>query len=236
MNYNVANGQLTVPAPSGTAPFVISSNEVVTNLNADLLDGNHASAFATSGHNHEIQNLTNFSSRVYDATISRTKNTVLAAPNGSNGAASFRALVAADIPTLTMSKISDAPSTKALTVNGTAYNVYTSSTSLPTILAPTGYGTANYILATNASGNGLNWVAKPTSNVSTAAYVSSSSTGKTQITAAQSDPYYNLVEGSTVNRSIQFKAGTGMSISSSTGGVITFTNSIASTLNTISSY
>jgi len=36
----------------------------------------------------------------YDASVSRTANTVLAAPNGGNGAATFRALVAADIPTV----------------------------------------------------------------------------------------------------------------------------------------
>lgn len=36
----------------------------------------------------------------YDSSISRTANTVLAAPNGSNGVATFRALVAADIPTV----------------------------------------------------------------------------------------------------------------------------------------
>ena len=38
--------------------------------------------------------------RIYDATASRTANTVLAAPNDSAGPASFRALVAADIPSL----------------------------------------------------------------------------------------------------------------------------------------
>ena len=42
-----------------------------------------------------------------DLTTSRTANTVLAAPNGSNGAGSFRALVAADIPSLAHTKISD---------------------------------------------------------------------------------------------------------------------------------
>ncbi len=42
----------------------------------------------------------------YDANISRTANTVLAAPNGSAGSATFRKLVAADIPTLAISKIS----------------------------------------------------------------------------------------------------------------------------------
>ena len=44
------------------------------------------------------------------ATISRTANTVLAAPNGKAGSASFRALVAADIPSITKSKITDFPS------------------------------------------------------------------------------------------------------------------------------
>lgn len=42
---------------------------------------------------------------------SRTANTVLAAPNGSNGAASFRDLVAADIPALAISKITNLQST-----------------------------------------------------------------------------------------------------------------------------
>ncbi len=32
--------------PSGTPPFTVTSTDVVTNLNADLLDGNHASAFS----------------------------------------------------------------------------------------------------------------------------------------------------------------------------------------------
>ena len=48
-------------------------------------------------------------SQYYDSNVSRTKNTVLAAPNGADGKAVFRSLVAADIPTLTKSKISDFP-------------------------------------------------------------------------------------------------------------------------------
>lgn len=51
---------------------------------------------AASGHSH---------SNYYDSTASRTKNYVLAAPNGSNGAATFRALVAADIPSLDTGKL-----------------------------------------------------------------------------------------------------------------------------------
>ena len=41
----------------------------------------------------------------YSSTAERTANTVLAAPNGSNGIASFRKLVAADIPNLASNKI-----------------------------------------------------------------------------------------------------------------------------------
>ena len=42
-----------------------------------------------------------------DLFTSRTQNTFLAAPNGSNGAATFRAMVAADVPSLAHTKISD---------------------------------------------------------------------------------------------------------------------------------
>ena len=43
----------------------------------------------------------------FDKTTSQTANYVLAAPDGSAGAASYRALAVADIPTLTASKVSD---------------------------------------------------------------------------------------------------------------------------------
>ena len=44
--------QITSTLGTGTAPFSIASTTVVGNLNADLLDGQHASAFATAGHTH----------------------------------------------------------------------------------------------------------------------------------------------------------------------------------------
>lgn len=59
------------------------------------------STYTPSSHNHNIEGLTNFSAHVYDATVSRTANTILAAPNGSNGTASFRKLVASDLPSHT---------------------------------------------------------------------------------------------------------------------------------------
>jgi len=52
---------------------------------------------APTSHTHTYSQISDRGTYIYDATISRTKNTVLAAPNGSNGAASFRKIVAADI-------------------------------------------------------------------------------------------------------------------------------------------
>ena len=117
--------------------------------------------------------------------------------------------------------------TKNFTINGVTYAVFTNSAgTAPTIVAPTALaGTGGYILATNSGKTGLEWVAKPTGNVATSAVVASSATGTTQITAAQTDPFYNLLEGGAVARSIQFKHGDNMTISSTTGGVITFTAS-----------
>jgi hypothetical protein len=44
-------GQLISELPSGTAPFVVASTDVVTNLNADMLDGMHAADFAIVNRN-----------------------------------------------------------------------------------------------------------------------------------------------------------------------------------------
>lgn len=46
------NNQIISTLPAGTSPFAVSSTTVVTNLNADTVDGKHASAFATAGHTH----------------------------------------------------------------------------------------------------------------------------------------------------------------------------------------
>ncbi len=43
---------------TGTAPFTVASTTVVANLNADLLDGNHASAFLTSVTAHNLLSAT----------------------------------------------------------------------------------------------------------------------------------------------------------------------------------
>lgn len=62
---------------------------------------NKPGTYPPSAHNHNIENLTNFNARVYDAAGTRAANTVLAAPSDSNGTARFRKLVAADLPSHT---------------------------------------------------------------------------------------------------------------------------------------
>lgn len=47
------SGQLEIPVATGTSPFLVSSTTVVSNLNADLLDGYHASSFSLTSHTHD---------------------------------------------------------------------------------------------------------------------------------------------------------------------------------------
>ena len=77
--------------------------------NYSLTSHSHSNYSVTS-HTHSLSALTSTAhthSIYYDSTISRTANTVLAAPNGKAGGATFRTLVAADIPTLAISKITN---------------------------------------------------------------------------------------------------------------------------------
>lgn len=79
---------------------------------------------------------------------SKTANYFLAAPNGSNGAPTFRAIVAADIPTLNQNTTGTANNITAYTINqsvGTANNVQHNSIGVGTA----GSGTAGEIRATN---------------------------------------------------------------------------------------
>ena len=46
------SGQITSTVATGAAPFVVASTTSVTNLNADMLDGSHASDFSPSSHDH----------------------------------------------------------------------------------------------------------------------------------------------------------------------------------------
>lgn len=85
--------------------------------------------FAQTSHNHNIELLTNFNSRVYDATMSRTAATVLAAPATANGVASFRKLTASDLPSHTHAYL---PLAGGTVTGVTAFTNTTASTSKTT--------------------------------------------------------------------------------------------------------
>lgn len=128
---------------------------VVNNLTSDATDQSLSAAQgkalktlvdgkAAAGHTH---------SQYYDSGVSRTANTVLAAPDGKNGTATFRKLVAADIPSIPKSKISDFPvslknpnSIKVQlnggTIEGTNQFTYDGSAAKTINITPSGIGAA----------------------------------------------------------------------------------------------
>lgn len=53
--------------------------------------------YAAVGHNHKVNELENYDTHVYNPTLDRTKRTVLAAPTGTDGPATFRALDKNDV-------------------------------------------------------------------------------------------------------------------------------------------
>lgn len=72
-------------------------NNLTSDSTTDSLSAAQGKALKTLVDGKAANNHTH--SQYYDGNISRTANTVLAAPNGSAGGATFRKLVAADIPT-----------------------------------------------------------------------------------------------------------------------------------------
>lgn len=93
---NITSGKATKLA---TARTITLSGAVTGSVSFD--GSTNVTLITSVNHTH---------SQYYNSGLSRAANTVLAAPNGSAGGATFRKLVAADIPSLTKSKISDFPS------------------------------------------------------------------------------------------------------------------------------
>ena len=90
--YLRSDGTWQVPPDTNTTYGVAtqSANGLLSAADKKKLDG-LSGPYAAASHTH---------SAYYDSGVSRAANTVLAAPDGSNGGATFRKLVAADIPAL----------------------------------------------------------------------------------------------------------------------------------------
>ena len=102
---NITNLQSTLDGKSGTG-HTHSAYSPTSHTHSNYSVTSHTHNYAAASHTHTYSQITDVGTYVYDATLSRTKNTILAAPNGSDGKATFRSLVTADIPTLAISKIS----------------------------------------------------------------------------------------------------------------------------------
>ena len=94
--YSPVNGVITLPAYPQVPSWALQPNKPSYAFS-------EITGSATASQVPNIEDLDNFSTKVYDASATRIANTVLAAPNGSNGAASFRALVGDDLPTASAS-------------------------------------------------------------------------------------------------------------------------------------
>jgi hypothetical protein len=80
------DAQLESTVATGTAPLVVASTTNVPNLNADTVDGSHASAFATSGHGHStLSGLTDieFAERSSDPTTPAEGNAIMWMSDGT---------------------------------------------------------------------------------------------------------------------------------------------------------
>ena len=58
-NFKIVAQTLTADIATGTSPLGINSTTLVSNLNADLLDGLHAGSFAPIAHTHRLDQITN---------------------------------------------------------------------------------------------------------------------------------------------------------------------------------
>lgn len=121
---------------TGTAPLQVSSTTAVTNLNADLLDGNHAAAFALVG-----SPLSQFA-----ATTSAQLAGVISDETGSDK------LVFNTSPTLVTSLLTSSSSFDLLNTTATTLNIGGAATTLALGGTPTGSITFN--IATNATATG----------------------------------------------------------------------------------
>lgn len=156
-------------------------------------------------------------------TTSRTANTFLAAPNGSNGAATFRGIASADLPSISSGLTGTLPASNGGT-GQSSYAVgdilYASSTSALSKLSP---GTAGYVLKSNGTGNAPSWEAA-TSGAALSALTAAAATNSINNAAyAQTWSWDSLTTG------------TGLTLSSSSltsGSVVNISNSNTSVNST----
>lgn len=202
----IANSGVT-QAIAGTGISVSAGTGNVTITNTGVTSVTGTSPVTSSGGATPAISLASGYGDTQNPYASKTANNFLAAPNGSAGVPTFRAIVAADIPTLnqnTTGTASNVTGTVAIANGGTgATSAATALTNLGAYPAtnPNGY-TSNTGTVTSVSGTGT---------------VSGLTLSGTVTTSG------SLTLGGTLSAVTSAVAGTGISVSGSTGAV-TFTN------------
>ncbi len=192
---------------AGTGVSVTNGAGSVTIANTGVTSVTGTSPVTSSGGATPAISLSSGYGDTQNPYASKTANNFLAAPNGTAGVPTFRAIVAADIPTLnqnTTGTASNVTGTVAIANGGTgATNAATALTNLGAYPAsnPNGY-TSNTGTVTSVSGTGT---------------VSGLTLSGTVTTSG------SLTLGGTLSAVTSAAAGTGISVSASTGAV-TFTN------------
>ena len=113
-------GQIMIASNLATGMYWRTGNPLSGGWRTVIDTSNYTTWCATSGHTHSNYSTTDHThSNYYDYNVSRTANTVLAAPNGAAGSASFRKLVSADLPSHNHSASNITSGTLAVARGGT---------------------------------------------------------------------------------------------------------------------
>lgn len=118
-------GPLTIERTGSTSAAAIVFKNTNGTLGSIGMTGDiNGGLFRSDGTTaHTVLDTGNLTSYTYSSTASRTANTVLAAPNGSAGAATFRTLVTADLPASGATEGSYGPSANASPAHSGTFSV-----------------------------------------------------------------------------------------------------------------
>lgn len=118
-------GPLTIERTGSTSAAAIVFKNTNGTLGSIGMTGDiNGGLFRSDGTTaHTVLDTGNLTSYTYSSTASRTANTVLAAPNGSAGAATFRTLVTADLPASGATAGSYGPSANASPAHSGTFSV-----------------------------------------------------------------------------------------------------------------
>ena len=229
-NNKLTNSSITVNGTSislGSSATILAANPnaltIGTGLSGTSYTGGSAVTIALASGYGDTQN----------PYASKTANHFLAAPNGSNGAPTFRAIVAADIPTLNQNTTGSAATlTTARNINGVGFDG-SAAINIPTLTD--GTNTLKIVAApsslTGAVGDAVGNVAFDSSYIyyCTTAYVSNSYTGT--FLNSESASNYNQLRISNNWNTLALTPGYGWTVTFNPGG-----GNITRTVSSVSSW